>query len=113
MSLFVSPGEAINTLSDADSWAKRPGYADRFNAIKDLRTVYRELENGKMPGFKSVASIIGPLEAIIRLTDPGFLKDKRRFYSWLDANQQYCTYDRRKQSLNNNQLTFRDGIPIT
>jgi hypothetical protein len=113
MSLFVSPGEAINTLSDADSWAKRPGYAERFDAIKDLRSFYRDLEGGRTPGFKSVASICAPLEAVIRLTDPGFLKDKRRFYSWLDHNQAYCTYDRRKQSLNNKQLTFREGQPIT
>lgn len=108
MSLFVSPGEAINVLSDATNWSQRPGYAERFEAIKDLRGFYKDLENGKMPEFKSVASIIGPLETVIRLTDPGFLKDKRRFYAWLDQNKAYCTYDRRKQP-QSKALTLVDG----
>jgi hypothetical protein len=47
-----------------------------------------------------VASLVNvPLgNAIATVLDPEWMKDKKKFYGWLDRNRAYCTYQRRDRS---------------
>jgi hypothetical protein len=93
---FVSP-ETMDAVSDPDSLVKHDPYqAVKFDALKEMRanddgTLY------KGAAFRHVASIQAPLEHVLRLLDPEFMKEKRNFYSWMDRgnNKAYCVYDRR------------------
>jgi hypothetical protein len=70
-------------------------YGPRFDAIKELReqddgTLHRKNE------FRRVASLVNvPMMAIVRLLDPSWMADKKKFYAWLKRNPQYKTYDSR------------------
>ena len=71
-------------------------YGPRFDAIHDLRkaddgTGYKGQE------FRRVASFVNvPMfNQAMKLFDPDFMKDKKKFYAFLDRNREYCTYDRR------------------
>lgn len=69
-------------------------YRDRFDAIADLR----KLDDGTLHqgnGFRRVASFVNiPLfKAANTVLDPEFMKDKRKFYSFLRRNREYATYD--------------------
>lgn len=73
-------------------------YEPKFQAIADLR----KLDDGtlhKGSEFRRVASFVNvPLfQGAMKLFDPDFMKDKRRFYEFLDRNLEYCTYDRRNR----------------
>lgn len=89
----------VDAVADANAWVKRDSmYADRFDAIKDLKDIDRQM-GGKLTGrngWKRVASVIGPVLEVARALDDNLLRDKKKFYSWLDRNPQYCTYDRRR-----------------
>lgn len=69
-------------------------YRDRFDAIADLR----KLDDGSLHqgnGFRRVASFVNiPLfKAANTVLDPEFLRDKKKFYSFLRRNREYATYD--------------------
>jgi hypothetical protein len=68
-------------------------YGPRFDAIKELR----DADDGSLHSgseFRRVASFVNvPLaNAITTVLDPEWMKDKKKFYSWLRRNQAYCTY---------------------
>lgn len=73
-------------------------YGPRFQAIADLR----KLDDGtlhKGSEFRRVASFVNIplLNNGMRILDPDFMKDKKKFYAFLDRNLEYCTYDRRNR----------------
>lgn len=91
--------QLVDALSSPASWKERDRgyYTSMYDAIADMRTSHQEQGTTlKTPEWKRVASIQAPLEEAIRITKGEFLKDKKVFYSWLDRNPQYCTYDRRR-----------------
>jgi hypothetical protein len=70
-------------------------YGPRFEAIKELR----DADDGSLHKgneFRRVASLVNvPLAyAFTTLLDPEWLKDRSQFYSWLDRNLGFCTYQR-------------------
>ncbi len=94
---FVRPSQStLDKVSEpAGLVARNPDLADRFDAIKELKT----LDDGGLHRgneFRRVASILGPIEDLMRVTYPEFLADKKNFYAWLDKHPEYATYDRRK-----------------
>ena len=98
MEFFIRPSETlIDKVSNPSGLvARNPELADRFDAIKEMRS----LDDGTLHRgneFRRVASLIGSLEDLQRAIEPEFLRDKRRFYAWLDAHPEYCTYDRRRR----------------
>jgi hypothetical protein len=95
---FVGSNETLaDKLLDADTLmrAKPEYYAPRFEAIKELReqddgTLHRKQE------FRRVASLVNvPMTAVLRLLDPEWMGNKKKFYAWLKRNPQYKTYDSR------------------
>jgi len=101
MSFFIAKNEGpMDTVFDpAELMAKRPEYyGPRFDAIADMR----KLDDGtlhKGSEFRRVASFVNvPLFGMTtKLFDPDFMKDKKKFYAFLDRHREYCTYDRRWQ----------------
>ena len=70
-------------------------YGPKFEAIAEMRA----LDDGtlhKGNEFRRVASFVNvPLfRAATTILDPEFMRDKKKFYEWLDRNRQYCTYQR-------------------
>jgi hypothetical protein len=96
-SFYITPNEsALDVVTE--QMAKDPVYADRYEAIKEVR----EIDKGQLyrgTEFRRVASLQGPLSTLGQVLDPDWLQNKRRFYAWLDAHPQHCTYDRRRQPL--------------
>ena len=100
MSFFIAKNE---TMMDAafgnpdDFMDNHPDvYGPRFDAIAELR----KLDDGtlhKGQEFRRVASFVNiPMfNAVTKLFDPDFMKDKKKFYAFLDRHKEYCTYDRR------------------
>lgn len=86
-------------------------YGPRLDAIKDLR----DADDGtgyKGQEFRKVASFVNvPLLLAVKMSDPTFLRDKKRFYSFIDKHREYCTYDRR----NRGRGTAKDalGLPLS
>lgn len=107
---FVGSNSELNRISDADTLVKSaPRLAERFEAIAELKA----LDDGniyKGQHFKRVASIVAPLMEVAEILDPDFLKNKRKFYKWLDDNSAYCTYDRRA-ALARTGTTFHGFTP--
>jgi hypothetical protein len=83
-------------------------YAPRFEAIKEMRekddgTGYAGQE------FRRVASFVNvPMFLAAKLEDPAFLKDKKRFYAFIDKHPQYVAYQRR----NGGRGTARDDLKL-
>jgi len=99
-----------DTLLDSDLlMAVAPDYyGPRFDAIRELR----DEDDGSLhkgSSFRRVASLVNvPLaNAISTILDPGWMRDKKKFYAWLDRNREYCTYQR-KDRASMNALTQRD-----
>jgi len=102
MSFFIGKNETMMdaAFGDVDDFMdKHPTiYGPRFEAIAELR----KADDGTMhkgQEFRRVASFVNiPMfGAVTRLFEPDFMKDKNKFYAFLDRNKQYCTYDRRWQ----------------
>ena len=94
---FIRPSEGLmDKVVDPEGLiARNPEFADRFDAIKELRAL--DDGSGYRGGeFRRVASLLGPIEDLLRAIEPDFLRDKKKFYRWLDAHPEYCTYDRRR-----------------
>lgn len=96
---FVAKNETVADLVMSPEMLMKVApdyYAPRFDAIAELRanddgSLYRGA------GFRHVASLVNvPLLAATRMIDPDFLKDKRRFYGFLDRHPEYCAYQRRR-----------------
>lgn len=110
MSFFVTSNESAldlvtKRLHDSGE------FDDRYEAIAGLQTISMDEalhEAAIKGGFARVASLQGPLLDLAKVLDPDFLRDKRKFYHFLDTHPQHCTYDRRKNA-QPNQITFSDG----
>jgi hypothetical protein len=113
MSFFVAPSESALDLM-TNTMATRPEFADRYDAIQELREIDRTglslgaTEAARANGFFRVASLQAPLETIAHVLNPDWMKDPKQFYAWLDKHPKHCTYDRRRNP-RPNQLTFSDG----
>lgn len=98
MSFFVEKNTFLDWYTDPETLVgSNPDYyAPRFDAIKEVR----EQDDGSLHRgneFRRVASLVNvPMLEAIKLVEPGFLKDKKTFYDWLDRgnNRAYCTYQR-------------------
>jgi hypothetical protein len=98
MSFFVgkndSPLEIMNP--DVLMRAAPEYYGPRFDAIAELRSQDDgSLHKGNE--FRRVASLVNvPLLNAVQVCEPGFFKDRKTFYDWLDKeeNKRYCTYQR-------------------
>ena len=115
MSFFVAPSE---TFLDAVTEDMRgsPEFADRYDAISEFRDMDRQDlvpsvgEVARANGFYRVASLQGTLESLAKILDPDFLREKHRFYKWLDRHPQHVAYDRRRLARPSpNSVTFVDG----
>lgn len=111
MNYFVAKNEMRYEKSmDADTLMKAAPeyYGPRFAAIKELR----EADDGtgyKRQEFRRVASLVNvPLVMAEKMSNPDFLKDKKKFYAFLDRNPQYITYQRR----NNGHGTHKDELAL-
>ena len=100
MNIFIGKNteDVMDTAMDPDMLMKVAPeyYGPRFDAIADLRKA-DDGSGHKGQEFRRVASFVNvPMSQVVnRLFDPDFMKDKRKFYAFLDRNLQYCTYDRR------------------
>lgn len=115
MQFFTEEAKGINLITKADSFLERhPEFRPRFDAVADLRKVtpIEQSVGRKSSEFMHVASICGPIEFAMKAMDPELLRDKRKFYAWLDANKEYCTYDRRKQHKRSDMATFVNGKEV-
>lgn len=101
MPFFIGKNEGIMDMAmdPEDFMRSAPDYyGPRFQAIAELR----KADDGtlhKGNEFRRVASFVNiPMfNMTMRLFDPDFMKDKKRFYAFLDRNRAYLTYDRRWQ----------------
>lgn len=110
MKMFVEPNP-IDLMQPALLMKVAPDYyGPRFQGIADLRamddgTLHRGNE------FRRVASLVNvPLAQATRMTNPGFLRDRRAFYKWLndpDGGAAYKTYESRGGS--RPTVTYIDG----
>jgi hypothetical protein len=102
MSFFITPNAEPALDLIADKMVENPAFADRFDAIKELREDSYTADDVKRisrsDGFVRVASFVGPLLDLAQVLDPEFLAQggKKRFYKFLDQHKEYCTYDRRR-----------------
>lgn len=97
MSFFVGSNETVaDKISSADTLMRAAPdyYAPRFEAIKELR----DSDDGtlhKGNEFRRVASLVNvPLMTALKIIEPDFTSNKRKFYDWLDKHPEYCTYQR-------------------
>lgn len=93
--------QLMDAISDADGWVTRnPVYAGFFDSNKEMRAHHIEpaaFGRIKSPEWKHVASFPSTLgDAMNLIENGGFIKDKRKFYAWLDRNPEYCVYDRKR-----------------
>lgn len=115
--IFVQPMEGINLMTNAESFAERhPEYQERFDAIQEQRQFHQEWnesKQGQRAAFRSVASLMLPIDRALWLTNENIMKDKKHFYAWLNANPQYATYDIRKaQAQTTRPHTYVDGKAV-
>ena len=93
---FIQPSE---TLLDqlTESVERKPYYQPMLQALDE----YREPVPAASPiwkndtGWALVARLALPVDMIARVLEPGFFKDKKVFYTWLQKHPHYCAYDRR------------------
>jgi len=111
MQFFVDKNStAFDDVMSPDTLMKSDAayYGPRFDAIKDLRAQ----DDGtlhKGQGFRRVASFVNvPMMMAMKVTDPDFLKDKRKFYAFIDRHPEYCTYQRR----NGGRPTAKDDLKL-
>ncbi len=115
MPFYTEPIEQTFLDDTTEAMSKRPEFAPRYDAIKELRELDQQglqtsvAEASKASGFFRVASLQGPIETLAKVLDPEWMKDKKRFYRWLKANPQHATYVRRRDKP---QATFVDGKEI-
>jgi hypothetical protein len=100
MNFYVARNEnqsEFDSLMSAETLVKSAPdyYGPRLDAIKDLRdsddgTGYKGHE------FRRVASFVNvPMLMAAKIIEPDFLKDKRKFYAFVDRHPEYITYQRR------------------
>lgn len=111
MSFFIEKSTETALDLVTERMAEDPVYQDRYNAIAELRSI----DNGQLhrgSEFRRVASLQGPLHNLAQVLDPDWMQNKKRFYAWLDAHSQHCTYDRRKNAKRSDLVTFVDGKEV-
>lgn len=113
MAFWTAPStDAVDLVTE--EIAHRGAHSDRYAAIQELREISRQglalspEEAARANGFVRVASVQGPVLDMAILLDPDFMKDKKKFYGWLDRHPQHATYDRRKEK-RSSQITTVDG----
>ena len=104
------PQVELEKFFDADTLMKAAPdyYAPRFEAIKELR----DADDGtghKGSEFRRVASFVNvPVMMAQKLNDPELLRDKKKFYAFLDRHPEYLTYQRR----NGGRMTAKDELKM-
>lgn len=97
--------EVLDTLADSAELVRRmPEYAERFDAIKEIRDATDDLSTfsnwGRMiPGdkrLKRVASLPVVVLELAMVHQPDLLINKDKFYAWLDRHPEYYTYRRQR-----------------
>lgn len=112
MEYFVQKNSLLDLLSDSDVLRKSaPGYYEsRLQAIADLRA----LDDGTLHRgneFRRVASLVNvPMMEALKIIEPEFLTDKRKFYGWLARHPEYRTYQ--KSGGSRPTVTFTNGDQI-
>lgn len=110
---FVEPNKTVMAkISDPDEWAKRdPAIHGDMAAIARLRAE-QGAEIPKGESWMRVASLRGPILDIAKCLDPDFMRDKKKFYTWLDSEEgkRWCTYDRRRNSQSSRWFRFDGGF---
>ena len=103
-----NPWRAIDSITNVDTVLRSgPHYADMFSRLHEER----RLSDDRCPGeWKKVAELQVPHESAARILEPDFLKDKRKFYAWLDRNPQYCAYDRRNHKRQSDRFFPMGGV---
>lgn len=87
-----------DAISQPQAWAERnPLYRGFFDDNARLRAEHIERGTSiKTPEWKHVASFPSTLrDAMEMIDDERFIRDKKKFYSWLKRNPAYATYDAR------------------
>ncbi len=101
MSFYIAPNETlIDKLTNSDTLMRAAPdyYRPRFEAIKEIRdnddgTLHKGNE------FRRVASLVNvPLMTALKIVEPDFTSNRKKFYDWLDRHPQYCTYQRPTRS---------------
>ncbi len=90
--------QLVDAIAKPEGWVARdPFYKSFYDSIGLLRNSHQEQGTTlKTPEWKLVARLQTTLDDANRLINADFIRDKRLFYSWLDRNPSYCTYDRRR-----------------
>jgi len=95
VSIFIETPEAkgVNIVTDVHSITSRhPEYQQHFDLIKDERP-FQDLQwDGKGSDWRKVADLTLPADMALRVMSPELLRDKKKFYAWLQANPQYRSY---------------------
>ena len=118
MSFFVAPSaSALDAVTDR--MREDPAFSDRYLALRELQDASRQGlapsvgEVARANGSFRVASLQGPLETLAQVLDPDWLREKNRFYRWLNKPPQHVTYDRRMNARPSpNSVTFVDGKEV-
>lgn len=89
-------------------------YGPHFDALAEMRAMDPDGSLYRGSEFRHIASLKGvPMWTALKIVDPEFMADKKRFYAWLDKgnNRRYCVYDRRRAK-RSDMVTFIDGKEI-
>lgn len=96
----------LNAISRPETIQKYvPTYGERMEFIANYRQYTDDIatstSRGRVAGgsgnLKIVARIPEALMITLMAVEPNFLKDKKLFWKWLDANPEYAAYTRRKK----------------
>jgi hypothetical protein len=103
---LLSDHDVIDWITDPVRLSTRvnPDFQSRFTALEEARSAYEDLATltswGRQlagrGGMKRVASIPSSVMAAMLEVKPDLLQDRKFFYSWLDRNQPYQVYRRRR-----------------
>lgn len=89
--------QVMDAISNPAGWVERfPNYQVLYDANMSQRKQHLEVGTTiHTPEWKHVARIPSTLEDAHRAMNSDFLKDKKKFYGFLDRNPAYLVYDRR------------------
>ena len=116
MAFFVAKNEnksEFDSLMSAETLMKSAPdyYGPRFEAIADLRS-QDDGTGHKGQEFRRVASFTNvPLLMAAKMVEPDFLKDKKKFYGFIDRHPEYVTYQRR--GAHSRQEMARNALPLS
>lgn len=106
MALYLGKDSILDTLADSHELVRRlPHYEDRYKALEEIRDQHDDLSKisnwGRLsPGeerMRRVASIPIPVLELALVHQPDLLRDKKKFYAWMDRHPEHYTYKRIKR----------------